>query len=125
MKLIMENFRNYIKEEEGDTRMKITKARLENLIREEMKVIEEDDSLTPEEQTVARLMNELTTAIEDMGQSNVAPSNVAPRDYYFELAGSVVEFVEHLEVLTNMWVAMGEKQRETKRNKEKWKIGDI
>ena len=60
--------------------MKITKARLENLIREEMKVIEEDDSLTPEEQTVARLMNELTTAIEDMGQSNVALG-----DYYFEL----------------------------------------
>jgi len=122
MKLIMENFRNYIKEEEGDTRMKITKARLENLIREEMKVIEEDDSLTPEEQTVARLMNELTTAsqlttaiaiavtaIEDMGQSNVAPSNVAPRDYYFELAGLGVELVEHLEVLTNMWVAMAEK----------------
>ena len=107
MKLIMENFRNYIKEEEGDTRMKITKARLENLIREEMKVIEEDDSLTPEEQTVARLMNELTTAIEDKKKIKVAP-----RDYYFELAGQVVELVEHLEVLTNMWVAMGEKQRE-------------
>jgi len=50
--------------------MKLTKQKLKQIIKEELNEYNGDSELTPEQQTVTELCDQLTEAVYEMGRSN-------------------------------------------------------